>query len=88
MPLLAEDTIKRIATHGAIHTAGLCRCPCYDALLKIGEQLADIRGEAATSGALAAHLTAAGMDPEDAVKYAFSSPSGDSTPLPEGEGGP
>jgi hypothetical protein len=37
--VLSEEEISSISKHKMAHDIGYCRCPCFDALMKVGEAM-------------------------------------------------
>jgi hypothetical protein len=67
--MIDEATMTAVAKHGTAHEVGVCRCPCYEALLTVGRAVQVerylARRMAATSPEALAALTLGGYDPDD-----------------------
>ncbi|MGV0985080.1 MAG: hypothetical protein ACOYB2_11025 [Limnohabitans sp.] len=73
--MLDEATIQRVGKHELMHTMGLCTCPCWQALIDVGEAIKrenELRvqfAKVAPDALIALTLGAAAMDDDDDVQH-------------------
>jgi hypothetical protein len=59
--MLDDETIRTVSKHGFVHTMGMCTCPCFDALMAVGNRLKEERDLAAKIGSVSPIALAALM---------------------------
>jgi hypothetical protein len=37
--MISKSQAEHIAFHGTVHKMGMCSCPCFEALIQVGERL-------------------------------------------------